>query len=480
MTTPLIYWFRQDLRLHDLPGLAAAVASKRPLVLLYILDDESPGEWRIGAASRWWLHHSLASLHGEIGKRGGSLLLRRGETVDTLLSIARELGAQHVYCSRMYEPWAVELEQRAHATLQGSSIELKRYPGSLLFEPEAILNGSGQPYKVFTPFWRACLAQPAPAATKKLSTKLRFWPGDVHSDNLRKWALCPSNPDWAAAWPQYWRPGTAGARSRMKQFFAAAINNYSDGRDHPAQDATTRLSPHMHYGELSPRDLWHQAQSVAASSPKIEDEVNKLLSELGWREFSAHLMFHYPAIANQAFKEKFRQFPWLSNKRNLRAWQRGETGYPMVDAGMRELWQTGYMHNRVRMIVASFLTKHLLLHWCEGAKWFWDTLLDANLANNTGGWQWVAGSGADASPYFRIFNPITQGVKFDAKGDYVRHWVPELKLLPTRYLHAPWEAPAEILKQAGVELGTTYPHPIVDHREARESALAAYGSLAGD
>lgn len=477
MKSPIIFWYRQDLRIDDLPALAAAAATDQPIIPCYILDDETPGEWRIGDASRWWLHHSLQSLASALGKRGGTLLLRRGEAGAVLEQLLRETGARQIMCTRMYEPWATELEARLHRRFEKSGVDFRCHGGGLLHEPGAISNLSGLPYKVFTPFWRRCRTQPEPARPKKLGSKARWWSEPTASETLDDWQLCPHQPDWAAQWKNWWNPGTAGATKKLENFLLDGVSQYSEGRDHPSLDCTTRLSPHLHYGEISPRQVWHRVRDAAAQQPALENQIEKFLSELGWREFSYHLMYHFTTIPEQAFKEPFRRFPWLPGEQKLRAWQTGQTGYPIVDAGMRELWQTGYMHNRVRMITASFLTKHLLVHWRQGANWFWSTLLDADLANNSSGWQWVAGSGADASPYFRIFNPVTQGRKFDTEGHYIRKWVPELSQLPDRYLSCPWEAPADVLQQAGVTLGQEYPQPIVDHKIARESALAAYASL---
>ncbi|MFT5482144.1 MAG: deoxyribodipyrimidine photo-lyase [Halieaceae bacterium] len=477
MNNPIIFWHRQDLRLDDLPGLNAATATGRPIIPCYILDDEAAGEWRPGAASRWWLHHSLVSLTTELSQRGATLVLRRGDAIAVLERLLQETGAEDIYFTRMYEPWAADLERRVHQHFAAKGINVKRYGGALLHEPEAIANLSGKPYKVFTPFWRSCRARAEPALPQPQAATAVWWQETIISENLDDWQLCPRAPDWAAQWQHMWSPGATGAREKLQTFLLEGVNNYSEGRNHPALKCTARLSAHLHYGEISPREIWHQARYAAGSNPGTEGEVDKFLSEMGWREFSHHLLHHFPEIPEQAFKVPFRQFPWLADQEKLLAWQTGQTGYPMVDAGMRELWHTGFMHNRVRMIVASFLTKHLLIHWREGARWFWDTLLDADLANNSSGWQWVAGSGADASPYFRIFNPILQGEKFDAHGDYIREWVPELGKLPDRYLNCPWEAPTAALQQAGITLGGNYPHPIVDHKAARESALAALASL---
>ena len=477
MTQPIIFWHRQDLRCHDLPGLAAAAATGRPIIPCYILDDENPGQWRTGAASRWWLHHSLQSLAATLFGLGGRLVLRQGEAQTVLEKLAEDTGALDIYCSRMYEPWAADLERRLHERFSAIGITFKCYSGALLYEPEAISNLSGLPYKVFTPFWRCCRASAEPALPQALDPAACWWNEDTAGEELEGWQLIPQQPDWAVQWPRWWSPGSAGAREKLEEFLQQGISNYSQGRNHPALECTTRLSPHLHYGEISAREVWHRARSAAAEQSQLEGQVDKFFSEMGWREFSHHLVHHFPSIPEQAFKARFRHFPWLADQKKLVAWQSGQTGYPLVDAGMRELWQTGYMHNRVRMIVASFLTKHLLIHWREGAKWFWDTLLDADLANNSSGWQWVAGSGADASPYFRIFNPVIQGQKFDAEGAYIRHWVPELGGLSNRYLNCPWEAPPQVLQEAGISLGKDYPHPIVEHKAARENALAALASL---
>jgi len=482
-TTPVIYWFRQDLRTRDLPGLQAAIASGRPVIPCYIYDPESAAAWAPGSAARWWLHHSLAALAKSIESLGGQLLVLRGDSQAQLQALVQANGADAVFCSRAYEPWAASLEQRVHQQLGLQGRQLKRYPGSLLFEPEHIANQSGLPFKVFTPFWKSCRRQPEPALPLPAPAAGCFLQAanvqleDIAACSLQALELLPRNPDWAAHWPDLWQPGEQGAGDRLQRFLGNGVHSYSEGRDHPGLKVTSHLSPHIHNGEISPRQIWHAAQSALRETPSLETEINKFLSELGWREFCYHLLQHFPHLPEKAFKPVFEQFPWMGNADMLAAWQKGETGYPIVDAGMRELWHTGFMHNRVRMIVASFLTKHLLLSWQQGEAWFWDTLVDADLASNACSWQWVAGSGADASPYFRIFNPTLQGQKFDKAGTYVRRWVPELSAVPDKYLHEPAAAPAQVLEAAGITLGDNYPLPIVDHKQARQAALAAYQSI---
>ncbi|WP_116364192.1 cryptochrome/photolyase family protein [Parahaliea mediterranea] len=479
MSQPIIYWFRQDLRLADLPGLQAAAASTRPVIPLYILDEDAPGSWQPGGASRWWLHHSLQSLAAELAKRyGQQLLLRRGKASDILPELCRQANAESVLCTRQYEPWAAAQEQQLHTLLAKYNVTLRRYPGSLLFEPGSVMTRQGGPYKVFTPFWKACCSEPEPRFPLPAPEQLPPCDAPPQGESLASMQLAPSHPDWAEGWQAHWQPGTAGAGEALGRFLQARIEHYSHGRDVPALQATSRLSPHLHFGELSPRAIWHACHQVARERPALANEVHKFLSELGWREFSYHLLHHFPDLPAQPFRADFTHFPWQRDATLLAAWQQGQTGYPLVDAGMRELWQTGYMHNRVRMVAASFLTKHLLQPWQDGQAWFWDTLVDADLANNAASWQWVAGCGADAAPYFRIFNPAAQGNKFDPDGDYVKRWVPELRELPPRYLHQPSQAPAEVLAAAGITLGENYPRPLVEHSWARERALASYRSLA--
>ena len=362
-----------------------------------------------------------------------------------------------------------------HRALAERGIEFKRYPGSLLLEPGQVLTRGGAPFRVFSPFWRAC--QRLPIADPVALDDDMLWSNGYDGEKLDDWDLTPGQPDWAAHWTTHWRPGEQGAWARAERFFAGPVADYATGRDRPADAVTSQLSPHLHHGEISPRQLWAHCEQLDSGQPELGTALAKFRAELGWREFSYHLLHFFPSLPERAFNPQFEHFPWHHRPEALSAWQRGQTGYPIVDAGMRELWHTGHMHNRVRMVAASFLCKHLLIHWQHGAAWFWDTLLDADLASNSCSWQWVAGSGADAAPYFRIFNPVMQGEKFDGEGHYVRRWVPEIARLPDRYLHHPWDAPAAILAAAGVELGTSYPKPMVEHRAARQAALDAYGSI---
>jgi deoxyribodipyrimidine photo-lyase len=470
--TPVIYWFRQDLRLADLPALLKATSQGQKVIPCFILDEGAAEEWATGNAGRWWLYHSLLSLDQSLTDRGSGLVVRRGETAPMLAQLAEETGATQIYCSRAYEPWNLELEETVASHLDRGGRQLVSCAGSLLYEPDKVFNRSGQPFRVFTPYWKHCRSKPTPGQPLSdpppASLSSEIPPGLAPAN----WGLLPESP--GRRWQDNWQPGETGAARRLEQFVSHSLSNYKEGRDHPAMDDTSRLSPHLHWGEVSPRQIW---QSIALSG---DDSGDKFLSELGWREFSHYLLYHFPHTTDRPFKDRFSNFPWLGQETLFEAWKRGQTGYPIVDAGMRELWHTGFMHNRVRMICASFLTKHLLLPWQWGARWFWDQLLDADLANNTCGWQWVAGCGADAAPYFRIFNPTLQGKKFDTEGAYVRRWVPELSALPNRDLHEPHSLPEATLKQLGVTLGETYPTPVVDHKQAREAALSAWKFTAPD
>ena len=467
---PVIVWFRQDLRLSDNPALAAAVATGAPLLPLYILDDETAGQWAAGEASRWWLRQSLESLRSALG---GRLCFFRGKAAEVLPSVAQNVGASAVYWNRCYEPWRIARDRELKELLRRDNRIAESFNGSLLFEPQSVTKADGTPYKVFTPFYRkGCLGNaPPPRATIAAPAPANFLdatPGQA----LSELSLQPGI-QWYGGIAEAWTPGEAGARQRLKEFLDHGITDYREGRNFPARDNVSRLSPHLHFGEISPHQVWHALNDSRAPSA----DVDHFRSELGWREFAHYQLYHCPDLPRRNLQKQFDRFPWREDAAALRAWQRGHTGYPIVDAGMRELWRTGYMHNRVRMIVGSFLVKNLMLHWHHGEEWFWNTLVDADLANNSAGWQWIAGCGTDAAPYFRIFNPVIQGQKFDADGAYVRRYVPEIAHVPDRYLHCPWEAPAEILAAAGVHLGRTYPAPLVGLKASRERALAAYRSI---
>lgn len=471
---PIILWFRRDLRLRDHAALDAAVASKSPVIPVFILDDEMPGEWRPGAASRWWLAGSLGALEKDLRARDSRLVLRKGEAVSVLLALAKETGAEAVHFTRGYEPFMPALETRLSEALRQAGVGCRRFGGHLLLEPETVTNQSGAPFRVFTPFYKTGLTREPPSrplAVPKTLPAPKHWPS---SEPLKSWGLLPTAPDWAGGMRAFWTPGEAGAAARLHGFIKEALADYATHRDRPDLDGTSRLSPHLAFGEISPRQTWHAVTHAAEANPALQTGVTAYLRELYWREFSAHLLFHWPELPEKPFRPEFGALPWRTDAAALTAWHRGRTGYPIVDAGLRQLWSIGWMHNRVRMVTASFLTKHLLLPWRDGEAWFWDTLVDADLANNAASWQWVAGSGADAAPYFRVFNPILQGRKFDASGDYVRRWVPELAGLPAEHIHAPWEAPADVLARAGVTIGKTYPRPIIAHEKGRQQALAAY------
>ncbi len=474
-TKPILVWFRQDLRLHDHPALTHAVQSGRPVIALYVLDTD-PEQRPMGAASQWWLNRSLQSLSTDLAALGARLILRKGLAGEVIKAFVQETGAEAIVWNRLYEPAATARDTQLKAALKDFGLEVTSFNGALLNEPWTVATGSGGPYKVFTPYWRAARAKVT--ATSALPAPAQILPPDnwPASDRLEDWGLHPTKPDWSKGFDD-WRPGEAGAQARLDDFLAGPANAYAEGRDQPGKLGTSRLSPHLHFGEISPRQVWLAAQMASHQGDLDDSARDKFLAEIGWREFNHHLLFHFPHIPTQNFKPGFDGFGWLTDAKGLKAWQDGLTGYPMVDAGMRELWATGWMHNRVRMIVASFLIKHLLIHWREGEAWFWDTLLDADLANNAAGWQWTAGTGADASPYFRIFNPFSQGEKFDPKGAYIRRWIPELAGLPDKLIHRPWEASSLELRAAGINLGTTYPKPIIDHTVARNRALEAYGRL---
>ncbi len=461
-----IVWFRQDLRLSDNPAFAAACRHHQCVIPIYILDEAiSP----LGGAQRWWLHHSLASLGEHLKKIGLNLCLRQGSVLDVLEQLVQDYPIDAIYWNRCYEPVAIARDTVIKKVFQARGIRVVSTNGSLLHEPWQIKNMTGHFFKVFTPYWRACLKQMNLPLQQTISPLPQ--PLNVNSDSLASWKLLPSNPNWAKAFGHYWQPGEDGAHIKLAHFIDINLKGYNTSRDEPSKDTTSKLSPHLHFGEISPWQIWRAIETVKLDKDCDLKSVERFLSELGWREFSYHLLYHVPSLPNANFKSAFDTFPWKNDPVFLKRWQEGKTGYPIIDAGMRELWQTGYMHNRVRMIVASFLTKDLLIDWRLGASWFLDTLVDADLASNSAGWQWVAGCGADAAPYFRIFNPVLQGEKFDPDGAYVRQWVPELQSVPVQWVHKPWMATEDKLRLC---LGKDYPEPIVDHLEARKQALLDY------
>jgi len=471
---PVILWFRRDLRVADNPALNAAAATGRPVIPVYILDEAGDGRPR-GAASRWWLDGSLRALAASLKARGAPLVLRRGHAESELRRLIDETGADTVLMNRLFEPDAWTRDADLAHGLTDDGVECRGFNGSLLAKPGSILTGSGGPYKVFTPFRNALLARAVPPPHTTGPRAIAAVAG-LASDAIDDWALRPTRPDWSTGFD--WTPGEAEAVDVLHRFTGSALKTYSKGRDHPAEIGGSRLSPYLHWGEIHPWRVIDAVQTAAADGRAPRAEADKFIAEIAWREFSAHLLHAFPQIVERSFRPEYDAFPWRDDEAGFRAWTRGRTGYPIVDAGMRQLWTTGWMHNRVRMIVASFLVKDLLIDWRRGEAWFWDTLVDADLASNVQNWQWVAGSGADASPFFRIFNPTAQGQRFDADGDYVRRWVPELAALPAKWIHAPWTAPAEVLARAGVRLGQAYPKPVVDHAEARDRALEALKAIA--
>ncbi|MDF1797035.1 MAG: deoxyribodipyrimidine photo-lyase [Coxiellaceae bacterium] len=463
-----IHWFRQDLRLNDNPGLSAA-AQQGAVLPLYIFDDINAGKNAMGAASRCWLHHSLLQLQASLD---GKLLIQSGDPLSVLRTLVKKYHIDAVFWNRCYEPWQIKRDKQIKIELEALGVSVKTYNGSLLWEPWEIEKKSGGNYKVFTPFYRkGCLQAMPPREPIAKPKKLNVIPHKDSDTPLDSLSLLPDHA-WAESMMADWQVGEQSAQKQLKHFIKQGLSDYAEGRNFPAAAKISRLSPHLHWGEVSPNQVWYTIRAL-----KSDRNTDCFLSEMGWREFSYSLLYYYPSLPHKNLQTKFDAFAWRKSKKLLTAWQRGMTGYPIIDAGMRELWQTGFMHNRVRMIVASFLIKNLLIHWREGESWFWDCLVDADLASNSASWQWVAGCGADAAPFFRIFNPVTQGKKFDAGGDYTRRYVPELSGLPNKYLHSPWIAPTDVLQQAGIELGETYPKPIVDLSITRQRALDAYKNV---
>ena len=441
-----LLWLRQDLRLADHPALQAAIARGLPVIPIFLWCPAEEGEWTPGAASRWWLHHSLAALAADLAKAGSQLIIRSvDDSLAGLRALVHETGASAVHWSRRYEPLVTARDRIIKETLRNEGVEARSFNAALLVEPWDVQNLSGKPFQVFTPFWRkvsTALEPPAPLPAPKRVPPPARWPASATLESLD---LLP-RIGWDAGISRTWQPGEHGAARRLDVFLDGPVKRYGEARNLPAEPGTSRLSPHLHFGEISPRQVWHAAPQWRGS---------QFMAEIGWREFAHHLLHHFPRTTNEPLRGDFARFPWREDARELAAWQRGRTGIPLVDAGMRELWETGWMHNRVRMVVASFLVKNLRMHWLHGARWFWDTLVDADLASNTLGWQWAAGCGADAAPYFRVFNPQSQAEKFDPQGEYLRRWLPELS----------------------GRGGASYPPPIVDLKASREAALAAFRTL---
>ena len=473
----VIVWFRQDLRLHDQAALNAAIKSGYPIISLYIYDDSSEEARALGGAQRWWLHHSLTSLNNDLIKLGNQLILRHGKPLNMIYDLINKYNIQGIYWSRCYEPYAIARDTAIKQSLKDRGIEAHSVNSSLLFEPWTILNQAGQPYKVFSQFWKSCfknwnkISKPG----ELLPRELRSVNTTPQSDSILSWKLLPTTPNWAQEFFEYWTPGEAGAQDHLQTFIEDIAESYRQHRSFPARHGTSRLSPHLHFGEISPQQV---VRVITAHYPTgLTTGPACYLKQLGWREFCHYLLYHHPHMVDKPFRNNFATLEWDYDDKLIQQWQRGLTGFPIVDAGMRQLWRMGWMHNRVRMIVASFLAKDLFMDWKDGERWFWDTLVDADLANNVASWQWIAGCGADTAPYFRIFNPYLQSKKFDPQGVYIRKWVPELANLPDEYIHEPHNAPALYLEIAGITLGKTYPYPMVNHREARGRALNRYKQI---
>ncbi len=474
--TKSIVWFRQDLRVNDNPALKAA-CDNGSIIPVYILDENAPDKAELGGAAKWWLHHALSDLAESLN---GQLIVKQGDAKEQLACIAKEYDATHILWNRMYEPWARERDADIKSHFKDSGVAAKSLNGSLLWEPWEVLKKDGTPYKVYTPYYRnGCLNQgepryPLPRPDIKIDSAVSK-SAQTDIDGLN---LLPSIK-WDTEIAKMWTVSEKAAGSKLHWFINNAITDYSDQRNLPAVRGTSQLSPYLHFGQISPNQVWYAIKDAFHGNTSGKG-VDTYLSEIGWREFSYYLLYHFNDIQKRNFNTKFDKFPWRTSKNDLKAWQRGQTGIPIVDAGMRELYATGYMHNRVRMIVGSFLVKNLLIDWREGERWFWDCLVDADTASNSAGWQWVAGSGADAAPYFRIFNPVLQSEKFDKEGEYIKTYCPELKDLPKKYLHKPWEASADVLKQANVKLGGDYPEPLVDLKTSRQRALDAFAEIKGE
>ena len=469
-----IYWFRQDLRLNDNPALTASVKNGT-IIPIYILDNDNSKDHKMGEASRLWLHYSLIELNKQLESK---LIVVQGNPEDILFDICSKETVTNIFWNRVYEPWGIDRDKKIKENLSKENIEINSFNGSLLWEPWDALKDDGTPYRVFTPFFRrGCMNATAPRRPIPKPEKINYHEiKNFKSYEISDLNLLPTR-EWKDDLLTNWDVGEKGAQSRLDEFVENELNGYKEGRNFPINKNVSRLSPYLHWGEISPNTVWYKVKDREENGIGNSKDNDHFLSEIGWREFSNSLLFHFPKLPRENLQKKFDKFPWRYDKEKLIAWKKGKTGYPIVDAGMRELWSTGYMHNRLRMVVGSFLVKNLLLHWHEGEKWFWNCLLDADLANNSASWQWIAGCGADAAPYFRIFNPITQGLKFDPEGTYIRKFIPEISELPNKYIFNPWEAPKEILEKANIRLGKNYPNPLVDLKSSREEALSAFSEL---
>lgn len=465
-----LVWFRQDLRLEDNPAWKTACLNYQQVIPLYIYNQKNT---ILGGAQKWWLHHSLIALNDTLKKEGLSLVLAKGDPLAIILNLIKNFSVEAVHWNRIYEPKAIERDKKIKKTLQEEQkIHVQTSNGSLFHEPWVIKNKGGEFFKVFTPYWKHCKQTLQVPSLLKESPTHKLTPVKVESESLESWQLLPKL-NWADGFSKMWTPGEKGASKKLNEFVEYCLKGYKKNRDYPSKKATSYLSPHLHFGEISPWTILRMMEIIKHDPDCDLSSIEHFLSELGWREFSAYLLYHFPKLSSKNFKDEFDQFPWENDKELFACWTKGQTGYPIVDAGMRELWATGYMHNRVRMIVASFLTKDLFIDWRWGADWFLDTLVDADLASNSSNWQWVAGSGADAAPYFRIFNPVLQSQKFDSEGIYIHRWVPELSGLKGQSLHAPWEA----ANAQAIYSKTKYPRPIVNHKESRAKALSYYHQI---
>ena len=466
-----VMWFRQDLRLADNPALTNALEDGKTLPI-FILDNVNSKEHINGAASKWWLHHSLSKLNKSLKNK---LCFFIGNPIDILDEIHKQFEISNIFWSRCYEPWRIKRDKKIKKHFNDQNVNVNTFNGSLLWEPWNIAKKDGTPYKVFTPYYRkGCLNSDKPRMPLPAPNLSNLISIDNHDLKIEDLELMPKH-NWYSKMISLWSPGEEGAHSKIEEFISNGLNNYKEGRNFPSNQNVSQLSPHLHFGEVSPNQVWYRAKTKEGKLG-IKKDLDHFLSELGWREFSFNLLYHFPFLPKENLQKKFDNFPWDNDKDKLKKWQKGLTGYPIVDAGMQELWQTGYMHNRLRMVVGSFLVKNLLLHWHHGERWFWDCLIDADLASNSAGWQWIAGSGADAAPYFRIFNPITQGQKFDPDGKYTRKYLPVLNDMPDKFLFNPWEAPEDVLRSAGVKLGENYPLPIVEIGSSRQKALEAFAT----